>query len=199
MISNYEIRKKSREQLGKGIFDRKWLMTVVAYIVCSAIVGALSSIGIGLIFAGCLMFGYYALFLSIARGKDEVDIGQLFDGFKGDRFGKSLVLYILTTLYTFLWSLLFVIPGIVKSYSYSMAFYIMHDRPDLTASQCIDESRRLMDGRKMDLFCLHLSFIGWAILCVFTLGIGALWLEPYMQTAQANFYEELKKEKGCDY
>jgi uncharacterized membrane protein len=75
----------------------------------------------------------------------------------------------------------------------------MHDRPDLSVSQCIDESRRLMDGHKMDLFCLHLSFFGWAILCVFTLGIGFLWLEPYMQTAQANFYEELKKEKGCNY
>lgn len=199
MLSNYEIRKKAREQLGNNIFNKKWLMALVAYIVFSAIVSALSTIGIGIVFAGCIIFGYYAIFLSIVRGKEEVDIAQLFDGFKGDRFGKSLVLYILITLYTFLWSLLFIIPGIVKSYSYSMAFYIMNDRPDLSASQCIDESRRIMNGHKMDLFCLHLSFFGWAILCIFTFGIGILWLEPYMQTAQANFYEELKKQNGCDY
>lgn len=199
MLSNYEIRKKSREQLGKSIFDRKWMMALLAYFVYAVIVGALSYFGVGLIFAGCFAFGILASFLSVARGKEEIDMSQLFDGFKGQNFGKSLLLYILITIFTFLWMLLLWIPGIIKSYSYSMSYYILIDRPDLTAKQCITESRRLMDGHKMDLFCLHLSFFGWAILCVFTLGIGFLWLEPYMQTAQANFYEELKKEKGCDY
>ena len=104
-----------------------------------------------------------------------------------------LVLYILQFIYIFLWTLLLIIPGIVKSYSYSMAFYIMNDHPEYTATQCLDESRRMMNGHKLDLFCLHLSFIGWIIVSILTCGIGVLWVDPYMQLSQANFYEELKK------
>ena len=196
MLSNYEIRKKSREQLGNGIFNSRWLMALVVSLVYSIIIGALSSIGIGLIFCGCFLLGYAGVFLGIARGKEEIDVAGLFDGFKGEKFTKSLVLYILQLIYIFLWTLLLIIPGIVKSYSYSMAFYIMNDHPEYTATQCLDESRRMMSGHKLDLFCLHLSFIGWIIVSIFTCGIGVLWVEPYMQLAQANFYEELKKEEA---
>ena len=194
MLSNFEIRKKSREQLGNGIFNNRWMMALVVSLVFVIIAGALSTIGIGLIFAGCFLLGYVGVFMGIVRGKEEIDVSGLFDGFKGDKFTKSLVLYLLQTLYVFLWSLLLIIPGIVKSYSYSMAFYIMNDHPEYTATQCIDESRRMMQGHKLDLFCLHLSFIGWILVSMLTCGIGLLWVEPYMQLAQANFYEELKKE-----
>ena len=193
MLSNYEIRKKSREQLGNGIFYSRWMMALVVSLVFTVIISALSSIGIGLIFAGCFIFGYAGVFMGIARGKEEIDVSGLFDGFKGDKFTKSLVLYLLESIYIFLWSLLLVIPGIVKSYSYAMSFYIMNDHPEYTATQCLDESRRIMNGHKLDLFCLHLSFIGWIIVASLTCGIGMLWVEPYMQLSQANFYEELKK------
>ncbi len=193
MLSNYDIRKKSREQLGGGIFNSRWMMALVVSLVFSVILSALGTIGVGLIFTGCFLFGYAGVFLGIARGREEIDVAGLFEGFKGERFTKSLVLYIVETVYIFLWSLLFIIPGIVKTYSYSMAFYIMNDHPEYTATQCLDESRRMMQGHKLDLFCLHLSFIGWIIVAAFTLGIGMLWVEPYMQLAQANFYEELKK------
>lgn len=196
MLSNYEIRKKSREQLGNGIFNSRWLMALVVYLVYSVIISALSSIGIGLIFAGCFMLGYIGVFMGIARGKEEIDVSGLFDGFKGEKFTKSLVLYIVETLYILLWCLLLVIPGIVKSYSYAMSFYIMNDHPEYTATQCLDESRRIMNGHKLDLFCLHLSFIGWIIVGTLTCGIGMFWIEPYMQLSQANFYEELKKEEA---
>ncbi len=101
----------------------------------------------------------------------------------------------LMVLYVFLWSLLFVIPGIVKAYSYAMTPYIIVENPELSANQAIDRSREMMRGRKFDLFYLHLSFIGWGILCLLTFGIGFLWLIPYMDTAQAAFYADVKADR----
>ena len=98
-------------------------------------------------------------------------------------------------LYTLLWTLLLVIPGIIKGYAYSMTPYVMNDHPELDAEDCIHESRMIMRGHKWKLFCLDLSFIGWAILCLFTLGIGFLWLQPYMESSHAKFYEELKARR----
>lgn len=122
-------------------------------------------------------------------------INDLFNGFK--EFGRSLVLYLLIGLFVLLWSLLFIIPGIIASYRYALAFYILRDNPQMSASEALNESKRLMDGYKMDLFLLGLSFIGWALLCILTLGIGLLWLGPYMNTAYTNFYEErIKLDKG---
>jgi len=104
------------------------------------------------------------------------------------------VLNLLITLKVIAWSLLFVIPGIVAAYRYSMATYIMAENPGMQATEAIERSKALMDGRKGDLFCLDLSFIGWAILASITFGIGYLWLIPYIYTAYAAFYETLKKE-----
>lgn len=96
-------------------------------------------------------------------------------------------------LYIVLWSLLFVIPGIIKAFSYAMTPYILVEHPEMSINQAIDESRRLMKGHKFDYFYLELSFIGWAILSsVFTLGIGFIWLIPYISTSAAAFYNDLK-------
>ena len=97
-------------------------------------------------------------------------------------------------LFIALWTLLFIIPGIVKMFSYAMTPFILEENPDLTANEAIDRSRAMMKGHKFDLFWLILSFIGWGILCVFTLGIGTLWLTPYMQTSIAAFYEDVKAD-----
>ena len=97
-------------------------------------------------------------------------------------------------LFTFLWTLLFIIPGIIKAFSYAMSPYILEENPELSANEAIDRSRAMMKGHKFDLFWLYLSFIGWGFLCIFTLGIGLLWLMPYMQTAEAAFYEDVKAE-----
>ena len=93
-----------------------------------------------------------------------------------------------------LWSLLFVIPGIIKGYSYSMAFYILAENPDMTAKEAITESREIMNGHKWELFVLGLSFILWAFAIVFTLGIAAIYVEPYMQLTIANFYHNIKRQ-----
>ena len=100
----------------------------------------------------------------------------------------------LANVFIFLWMLLLIIPGIVKMFSYAMTPFILEEHPELGANEAIDHSRAMMKGHKFDLFWLCLSFIGWMILCLFTLGIGYLWLIPYMQTSIASFYEDVKAD-----
>lgn len=102
---------------------------------------------------------------------------------------------ILSTIYIFLWTLLLIIPGIIKSYSYALTPYILVEHPEMSANEAIEESMRLMDGHKFDLFYLQLSFIGWAILSILSLGLGFFWLIPYQMTAQAAFYRDIKNEE----
>lgn len=89
---------------------------------------------------------------------------------------------------------LLIIPGIVKSYSYALTPYILKDHPELKFNAAIEESMRMMNGYKMKLFLLDLSFIGWALLTILTFGIGVLFLEPYVSASRAAFYEDLKAE-----
>jgi uncharacterized membrane protein len=146
-----------------------------------------------------LGYGAANFFLSFARGKEKIDFVDIFEAFKSSKkFFSAFILGLLQGLFTFLWSLLLIIPGIVKSYSYSMAFYIMKDHPEYTAKQCIDESRRLMRGKKMKLFLLDLSFIGWDLVGLLCCCVGALWSSAYMNTARAEFYCDLVREQGGD-
>ena len=98
--------------------------------------------------------------------------------------------------FTILWSLLLVIPGIIKSYSYAMTSFILKDEPEMKNNAAIEKSMAMMEGNKNKLFMLDLSFIGWAILCIFTLGIGLLFLQPYVAISRAAFYEDLKAQQG---
>lgn len=141
-----------------------------------------------LLYAGPLTVGLCAFFIAVCDGSPR--FSQLFDGF--DHFGKSLGAYLLVTIFIILWTLLLIIPGIVKSYSYAMTFYIIADDPSVGAVEAITRSRQIMDGNKFRLFCLYFRFIGWSLLCMLTLGIGLLWLIPYMNAAQAAFYEDIK-------
>ncbi len=97
-----------------------------------------------------------------------------------------------TGLFISLWSILFVIPGIIKCYSYAMTSYVIADDPDTGALDAISESRAMMDGHKLDLFVLELSFIPWILFGIVTFGIGFIYVVPYMTTAKANFYNEIK-------
>ena len=101
---------------------------------------------------------------------------------------------LLVGILTFLWSLLFVIPGIIKMFSYSMTPYILYEYPELGASEAIHRSRMMMRGHKFDLFWLYLGFLGWFLLCILTAGIGIIWLAPYVESAKAAFYEEVKAD-----
>ncbi|KXY07091.1 DUF975 family protein [Bacillus sp. FSL K6-0067] len=143
---------------------------------------------------GPLTLGGYYLALHIIREKDA-RIGHIFRWFtEGSKFIKSFLLYMVVNIYIFLWCLLFIIPGIIKSFSYAMTYFIINDHPEYSINQAITESRLMMDGHKMEYFILCLSFIGWFILSCITLGIGFLWLIPYFYTTSAAFYEEIADE-----
>lgn len=139
-----------------------------------------------------LEWGFAIMFLRNLRDPRFDEIGALFDGFRD--FGRIFLTLFLQGVYTLLWTLLLIIPGIVKAYSYAMTSYILYDNPELQGNAAIEKSMRMMRGHKLELFLLHLSFIGWLLLCVLTLGIGLFWLVPYVQTSQAAFYEDVKEE-----
>jgi uncharacterized membrane protein len=114
-------------------------------------------------------------------------------------FGKAFLLRLLMTIFTFLWSLLFIIPGIIAAYSYAMAPYILEENPNMTASEAIAYSKDMMRGNKWRLFCLQISFIGWSILCLFTCGIGFLWLTPYTYMAEVAFFYDVSGKFSGQY
>lgn len=148
---------------------------------------------VALLFLMPLQTGYYNAFRKLYNDGDADMTGNMFLlGFRN--WGHIVWGMFLMGIFVFLWSLLLFIPGIVKAYSYAMTPYILVDRPDLSANEAINLSRKMMKGRKFDLFYLQLSFIGWGLLCVVTLGIGFLWLSPYIMTAQASFYQDVKAD-----
>ena len=138
----------------------------------------------------------WGLTVSLLRNhrEESVDLENLFDGFRGGRYTRVFCALFLVNLFTFLWTLLLIIPGIMKAFSYALTPYIIMDEPELTARQAITRSCEIMQGRRWKLFCLYLSFIGWGILCLLTFGIGFLWLVPYMNASVAAFYEDARAE-----
>ena len=139
-----------------------------------------------------LTWGYQTLFLGAVRG-GEATAKDMFEGYNKELFSRVLTTTLLYYVYVFLWSMLLLIPGCIKAYSYAMTPYILKDNPEMKNNAAIEESMRMMDGHKLELFLLDLSFIGWALLSLLTCGVGFLWLTPYMNMARVNFYEDLKK------
>jgi len=144
------------------------------------------------IIGGVLQLGYADFLLKQHDGK-ETSFNDLFSQF--ERFGTGFAQRFLRGLYVALWSLLFIIPGIIKEYSYAMTPFILAENPNLTASQAIKISEELMDGHKADLFILSLTFIGWYILAMLTLNLGNIALNPYKNAAYAAFYRQIQAEK----
>lgn len=107
---------------------------------------------------------------------------------------RNAVSILLVYLYTLLWTLLFIVPGIIKGLAYSLTPFIVKDNPQLLPNEAINLSMKMMKGHKFDLFYLYLSFIGWILLAMLTLGIGLLWVIPYMQTSMAAFYLDVKND-----
>ena len=140
---------------------------------------------------GTLQLGY-ADFLLKQHDGQEVRFNDLFGKF--DQFGTGFAQQFLRTLYVALWSLLLVIPGIMKGYAYAMTPYILAENPNLTASEAIRRSEDMMEGHKAELFLLSLSFIGWNILSLLVLNLGNIALNPYENAAHAAFYRQLQAE-----
>jgi len=145
-----------------------------------------------LIAAGPFALGFAGFFLKRIRG-EQIAVENIFDGFT--RFFPSFLVMFFTGLFTVLWSLLLIVPGIIKAFGYSMAFYIMYDNPEIKPLEALKKSQIMMKGYKMKLFLLELSFIGWIVLALLSFGLGFLWLNPYMYLSIANFYENLKRNQ----
>lgn len=181
-----------------------WGWAVLMCLINMIIVAILSGVGYegtkswGIIPA--LIGNFIALSLAISflklRDNDKLEKPYVsaFSVFTENRFGPECINFVMTTIFTFLWSLLLIIPGIIKSYSYAMTPYIVKDMvasgKQVGATDGINASKALMNGHKMDLFIFNLSFIGWFLLGGISV-IGLLWVVPYYQTAKANFYRKL--------
>lgn len=131
----------------------------------------------------------YAKFNLNLVDKKNAAFETLFEYFS--HWKTTTIARLLRALYVFLWSLLFIIPGIVAGFSYAMTDYILAEDPELTADEAISQSKSIMMGNKWRFFCLQFSFIGWDILATLAFGIGHLWLTPYKQAAYAAFYREV--------
>ncbi len=193
LTANRDLMQQAREAL-KG----KWGLAVVGNLIYLALmsvgqfiplVGHFSSLIVG----GPLLLGVTTFFLALSR-RQEAAFSQIFDGLQ--RFVDALITYLLMALFIFLWSLLLIVPGIMVALSYAMTFFLMAENPGLKGKEALERSKALMNGNRWKLFCLFLRFLGWLLLGALTLGIGFLWIMPYLQTAMARFYDDLLENNG---
>lgn len=197
MVDNNTIKANARAQLGGSIFANNWLMILVCYIIYSAVIGFASSITVGIatiFIIGPLEFGMARICVKRACDNGSVDFADLLKGFT-ENFVPTMVHGLLKTLFISLWSLLFIIPGIVKSYSWAMSFYIQQDDPTKDWKTCLDESAAMMEGYKWQLFCIDFTMALWALLGSLACGIGMLFVYPYQYMSHANFYLALKASR----
>jgi len=192
-LPNKEIMKQAKEAL-KGHWGLAIGTIVVFYLVTIAVsiipyIGWLGS----LLISGPMSVGISIFSLAISR-KQETRLSQIFEGFH--TFGVALRTYLLYCLFVLLWALLLIIPGIIAAIAYSQAFYILADDDHSNSARAaLRESKQMMQGNKWKYVCLNLRFTGWALLCILTLGIGFLWLIPYVAVSLARFYDDVAGEQ----
>ena len=139
-----------------------------------------------------LTVGYNKYF--ILQHDGQVDFVKLFSGFTGGKYWARVKVMFFHSLYIFLWSLLFIIPGIIKTYSYFMVPYILADNPDISKDRAFEISMKTMDGEKFDLFVLELSFLGWQLLGLLACCIGTYFVNPYVKTTMCELYLVMRQK-----
>ena len=190
-MNRAELKAKAKAQL-EGKVGKVFLCMLILVAV-TLVAGMIPGIGsiVAYVVTAPISLGLCLVWLDMTYGR-EPEVGTLFKGF--NYTGKSIWLTILIGVFTFLWTLLLYIPGIIKGLSYSMAFYILAENPNMTAREALNESKRITNGHKMDLFVLGLSFIPWLLLVTVTCGIAGIWVAPYMELTYTNFYHEIKNK-----
>ena len=187
-MSAKETRKLAWSKL-QGNWGTAIGISVLFMLISGAVAGVpLAGVLVSIAVTGPLMVGLCLSFLKLQRGA-KPEIGDLFSGFND--FLNGFVLYLLNEIFTMLWALLFIVPGIIKSLSYSMSYYVLAENPGMDQDTARRRSMELMQGNKWRLFCLRLSFIGWVLLSGLTGGILLIMVVPYMQAADAEFYRSL--------
>ncbi len=192
---NTELMKLAKESL-----NGKWGLAIGTFLVYELVIGGFQQASenypytslILLFVAGPLAVGISVFSLNISRN-NEARFEQIFGGFYNLK--TSIIAYLLVVLFTVLWTLLLIIPGIIAAISYAMTFYIIADNPNVEAMDAIDKSKKMMDGYKLKYFYMGLRFFGLALLCILTLGIGFLWLIPYAHVTFAKFYDDIKENE----
>lgn len=185
-----ELRNRAWETL-RGNYWPLFLVYLILYVIS----GATGSVSFGVLTLLTLPMTYAAdiAVLNLSRNRVKPQPECLFNVYR-DNLGKAFLVPFLMLLFIYLWTLLFIIPGVIMAYAYSMAVFVANDNPELSAMDAIKKSRELMRGHKWDLFVLDLSFIGWILLSILTCGLGLLFLVPYIEAAHAEFYRELTEE-----
>lgn len=169
--------------------------TMAATALGFSLFASMFSFVVGLFGSGPLSAGMCGSFNKFFSESDTNTIGNLFRlGFGGGRYWKNVWGIFLMNLFTLLWTLLFIVPGIIKAFAYAMTPYILIDNPELGPNEARQRSIQMMRGHKWKLFGLELSFIGWFMLCLLSLGVGFIWLNPYYRMAHAAFYRNLVDE-----
>lgn len=176
--------------------EGKWGLAIGAFFVLMLVSSAaqvVPFIGIigSFIIGGPLALGAALFSLSLSK-REHPRFEQIFDGFK--KFETSFIAYLVTAVLVFLWSLLLIIPGIIAAISYSQTFYIIAQDDNIAPYDAMQKSRMMMEGYKAKYFRMMLRFMGWGILCIFTLGIGFLFLIPYVHVSTANFHRDISEE-----
>ena len=184
--ANFEFAGQTIFSTGDGLNSE-----IGAFLIGSAIYITIAAIVMAVVYfvLGSIISVGYARFNLDLVDRGEPGFETLFGYFS--YWKTTAIARLLQSVYVLLWSLLFVIPGVIATYSYAMTEFILAEHPELTASEAIARSKEMMSGNRWRLFCLHFSFIGWDILSSLTLGIGNLWLRPYKQAANAAFYREI--------
>lgn len=194
-MNRKELKSMAKEQIKGKIWNLLAVTLVISVIIIAAsfvlsLIPAVGSLLASLFVAPAFVLSIYKIYLSVVNEDKKPAIADAFSGF--DDFWSACKTQILTNVLVSLWSLLLFVPGIIKSFAYSQAFYILAENKGMSAREAITRSKVMMDGHKMDYFVLSLSFIGWALLGSITFGIAYIWIVPYMQATYANFYNSIK-------
>lgn len=189
-MNRAELKAMAKEQI-KGRIGILFLIMLVVGLISGAVaaVPVVGSIASAVVLTPVFSLALVKIYLGMTQGVAP-EISKLFDEFKS--FWSAFKVTFLVGLFTMLWSMLFVIPGIIKALSYSQAMYILAENPEIGAREAIDRSKAMMEGHKMELFVLGLSFIGWHLLGAVTFGIAYVYVLPYMNATMANFYNSIK-------
>ena len=195
MKSNSEYRSDALKTLQHHWSQPVWT-TVVYMIICyilSFIIYLFPIMGIVItILLMPIRYRYNQNFLLFTRFHGTGMLRTLFKGYS--RMGRSTAIPLFYTLFVALWSLLLIVPGIIVACSYSMVYYVAKDYSKMSAFDCLEYSKKIMDGHKKQLFKLILGFWAWFLLCIVTMGVGLIWLLPYIRVSMASFYEDVKEE-----
>ena len=168
------------------VYSSNFELIFYSFISVASILGILYTIFIG----NVIVVGKNGYF--IKNHDENPELGEIFKGFKGNYLNVVKIMFLMD-LKTLLWLLLFIVPGLIKSYEYSMIPYLLAENPNLSASEAFSLSKQMTTGQKMELFILDLSFLGWIILGLICCGIGILFVLPYPEATKAEVYLILKE------